>query len=470
MEIRSTGLGSGIDINGTVKKIVDAEAVPQRKRLDKQEASVQSTVSSLGSLKGALSGFESALKDLADADKFTSRKASSSNTDIFTATADATSIPGSYRIEVEQLATAHKLQSTDFGDADGALGSGTLSFSSGENSFSIAVGAGQNIEDVRNAINNASDNKSVNATIINTDAGKRLIFTAKNTGEEARISISVTDNDGNNTDNQGLSRLQFDGANQTGQMVQTTAAQNARVLIDGALVTSKENILTSAITGVKIALDGAEDDKEYILSISQDSLQMEGKVKKFIDSYNTLLDLTNKLTSYDAKTGKTGAMFGDSMLRTVTTQIRRVITDKVDGVSGQYSSLAELGVKTNREKGGKLELDTTKFNKAVTADPGSVAQIFSNKDGVATRLTSVLKNYTKYEGIIDGRTTSLNKQLEKITEERVDISRRLKDLESRLYKQFNAMDRNVARFKNLSTYLAEQLKLLPFAKTTVAKR
>jgi flagellar hook-associated protein 2 len=59
--ITTTGLGSGIDINGLVTKLVDAEKAPTTARLDRQEATIQAKISALGSFKSALSNLRDQL-------------------------------------------------------------------------------------------------------------------------------------------------------------------------------------------------------------------------------------------------------------------------------------------------------------------------------------------------------------------------------------------------------------------------
>jgi hypothetical protein len=57
--VSATGLGSGIDIEGLVTGLVNAERVPAEQRLLQREAKVTTLVSAFGTAKGSLS-------DLAD--------------------------------------------------------------------------------------------------------------------------------------------------------------------------------------------------------------------------------------------------------------------------------------------------------------------------------------------------------------------------------------------------------------------
>src|SRR5262245_35931457 len=115
--IVSSGAGSGLDIAGLVQQLVQAEGGPKTLRLNSEEAKVQAKLSALGTLRSALEGFRSTVATLKDIAKFQGRSATLSKADFVSATAGATAVPGTYSIAVEQLAAAHKLQSTTFATA-----------------------------------------------------------------------------------------------------------------------------------------------------------------------------------------------------------------------------------------------------------------------------------------------------------------------------------------------------------------
>lgn len=68
--ISSLGTGSGIDLAGLVDQLVAAEGGPATARFDRTEASIQAKLSAFGTLKGALSSFQSSLSSLAQSPHF----------------------------------------------------------------------------------------------------------------------------------------------------------------------------------------------------------------------------------------------------------------------------------------------------------------------------------------------------------------------------------------------------------------
>jgi flagellar hook-associated protein 2 len=105
-------------------------------------------------------------------------------------------VPGSYSVEVQQLAQQQKLSSVGFSTPSTVVGSGTLTiqfgtYDSGSNTFTLngsksaqtqlAIDPSNNtLSGVRDAINSA--NAGVSATIINDGASNRLVVTAKDSG------------------------------------------------------------------------------------------------------------------------------------------------------------------------------------------------------------------------------------------------------------------------------------------------
>ena len=118
MSISFSGLASGLDTSGWVDALV---SVRQQKvtTLQTDLTALQTKKSTLGSTRTAFNSLRTALEKFTDAkfggtfDMFTKNKATSSNTDIFTATANENAARQSYDITVKQLATYTKATSKD---------------------------------------------------------------------------------------------------------------------------------------------------------------------------------------------------------------------------------------------------------------------------------------------------------------------------------------------------------------------
>lgn len=448
--ITSAGLGSGLDIEGLVTKLVSAEGQPAALRLNRKETALQADLSAFGTLKGALSSFQTNVQSMKLASAFQTRTATSSNTDLFTVSAGSAAVPGSFSIKVDQLAQAAKMRSGDFSSDTAVMGSGALTLSLGAKSFSITTDSTTTLAGVRDAINNASDNPGIKATIIKVDSGSQLVLTSDKLGAANTITVAATDTDA--LDGNDLTRLA------TANLVSVQSASDAIIHVDGQQVTKDSNSFSDVISGVTISLKKADPAKTETLGVAIDKDSTKNKVNDFIKAYNALATTMNSLSSYDAKTKQGGPLLGDATLRGAQNQVRQALSNAVPDVAG-VSTLAEIGVTTNKD--GLLELDFSKFDKFMAANPDSVAQLFSSDNGLAKRFDNILKNYVSSDGAITARVDGMNKQIEGIADERTRLNTRLADLETRYRKQFTAMDAMLGQLTATGSYLTQQLANLP---------
>lgn len=223
MALSSPGIGSNLDVNSIVSQLMALERRPLA-ALDRKEAGFQAQLTAYGTLKGALSSFQAAVKALAVPARFTASKASVADTTVLSASAGSGAAAGSYGIEVTALAQAHKLKTgATFASTSETLGSGTLTIQFGAYSggaftanadkaaVTVAIAAGQNsLAGVRDAINAA--NVGVTAGIVNDGSGNLLVLSSKDSGVANALKVTVADDDGNHTDAAGLSRLAYDAS------------------------------------------------------------------------------------------------------------------------------------------------------------------------------------------------------------------------------------------------------------------
>jgi flagellar hook-associated protein 2 len=475
--LTASGLGSGLDVRGLVSQLVSAERTPVSNRLDLQEAQVQAKISGFGGLRSALAQFEGAVERLTDLDDFLARRASSSDPDVFTASATSEAVAGSYDVQVERLARSHKLISTGFASRDSEVGTGSLTITLGGESMTVDVASdGNTLERIRDAINGASGNPGVDAgliTVFDDALGasvSKLVLTARETGEASAITVTVQDNDtgvenpDGDTDMEGLSRLAYDAGAGVTNLDEVRAAADALLWIDGEKVTSSTNTVEGAIEGVTLTLKTTSDEGDLgalvpaTLEVAVDPGAARGLVQGFVTAYNTLRDAIAQLDSYNAATGQASVLFGDSAVRGLGLGLRRALSDPVAGLTGAYTSLAAIGVTTGAD--GKLAIDATRLDAALSADLPGIANLFASSEGLGQRFTDLVAAYGDPAGILEARTDGLDRRVEDITAQRETLARRMESLEARLLKQFTAMDELVARLQSTSSFLTQQLASL----------
>jgi flagellar hook-associated protein 2 len=376
MAISSPGIGSGLDVNGLVSQLMALERRSVT-TIDTKEAKYQAQLTAYGTLKGALSSFQSAVASLASTSKFSTLKASVVDSAVGAVTA-STAAEGTYSLEVQTLARAHKLKSTAFAATSTTVGTGKLTISFGtysgdtftvnadKASKDITVGAAQSsLAGVRDAINAA--NAGVTASIVNDGTGYRLTISSKDTGAANALRITVDDDDATDTNMTGLSQLAFDGRDPSGiaNMTQTVEARNATAVVDGITVSKSSNTLTDVIEGATITLLKENTPSATAITIARDTAGVQASVQSFVKAYNDLNKAIVDLTKYDAVNKKGSILTGDATVRSVQTQLRAVFNTALSTAGGGLTLLADAGITFQSD--GTLKLDSTKLS-AVLAD------------------------------------------------------------------------------------------------------
>jgi len=375
MAISSPGIGSNLDVNGIVTKLMQVESQPLT-LLNTKEASYQAKLSAFGSLSSALASFQSAVSGLANISNFQSLTAVPGDPTILSATASSSAVPGSYAVNVTKLVQAQTLVANGQASSTASLGNGatSLSFQFGTagdpTSFgaanSVNIVSGSSLENVRDAVNAA--NIGVTATIVNDGSTLpyRLVFSANTPGASNSMSVTTAD-----TSLQGfLSYDQVSGAPQN--MTQAAAAQNAALTVNGVPVSSLSNTVTGTIPGVTLNLAKVGSTT---VNVARNTASVQSAVQGFVKAYNDINTTFKNLTSYNADTKQAGPLLGDSTVRTIQGQIRHTLSSALTGLGGSLTTLSQIGV--SFQKDGSLALDSTKLQNAITNNFSDIAGLFA---------------------------------------------------------------------------------------------
>ena len=460
-----TGIGSGLAVSDIVDALVSSESTPFESRLNAQETTYTTDISAIGALKSAVEAVQESIEELSDSDNYQQRNTSGGD-DFLSLTSTSDAEVGSYSVKVDVLASEHKLSSAAFVETD-AVGEGTLTLKSGENSFDIVTSDTDTLSDIRDAINDSSDNESIVATIVTGVDGQHLVLSSKETGLENAITITADDtSDGDNLDNSGLSRLAYQPDNTAPDfatnMTEIIAASDAKITLDGNIVaTSSTNTFTNVIDGIDITVKKTHDVDDDIsdVSVTENNSNITTGITNFVESYNSFLELGKNL----GQSGEDGAgvMAGDSLLRGLMSKLREKLSEPFTSGEGTLS-LSQMGVSSDRY--GVLTLDTEELNSFIESDVDGIQEFFVGTDevpGFATSIDELADFYTDTDGIIQTRIDSREAQLDRLDDDRVNFARKMEALESRLLSQYNAMDLLVANLNSTSSYVQAQLDNMP---------
>jgi flagellar hook-associated protein 2 len=410
MGLASPGIGSNLDIDGIIGKLMAVEQQPLT-TLAKKEAGFQAKIAAFGGLNGALSSFQNALSTLSNPAKFKAVTASPADATILSSTATSAAVAGNYSVNVTQLAQAQTITSGSRASTTAPLADGaktTLTFQFGtiaggkvqdgvyqndplatqpaptftedatKGAGTVVIDSSNNsLQGIRDAINKA--NIGVTATIVSDGSATpyRLVFTSNATGAASSMKISVARDPLAPPDTTLSDLLAYDPAG-TQNLTQTAAAQDSKLTVNGIAVTAKSKDVSEAIQGVTLSLSKIGSTT---VAVARDTGSVTASVNTFIKSYNDLNKTIQNLTAYDADKKTGGPLLGDSSVLAVQSQLRAMLGGNLPDASGALKNLPAIGV--TFQKDGSMAVDTAKLNKAIADNFDDVAGLFTST-GAAT--------------------------------------------------------------------------------------
>lgn len=443
----TTGIGSGLNIGSIVEALVNSDTAAKQAQITRQTTNNKAYISGVGALKSALAAYQASMAKLnsSTAPAFNAYAATSANENVLKATASNTAVPGTYEVNVSQLATGSKVASRLYTTAEGGAATlipkGDLTIEQNGKPYTVSIGDGATLQSVRDSINDALASNGISANIINEAGGARLVLGSTTTGALSDITVSG-----------GATGINIDGtmpmtANGPGYI--SGLAQDAKLTIDGLAVTSKSNTVENAISGITldlVAVSSSAATTKVTVGANNDGLK--ASVQQFVDAYNTMVRAVNALTatSTDAD-GNTvlGSLTGDPTTRSLLADIRSELA--TIGSGDRLTSLSQLGI--NTQKDGTLEFNGTKFTAAMNDKKlgSEVQELFTGTNGVFERMNKAIDPYIKTDGVLTSRTNNLNALQKRLDQQQEDLDRRVELLTASLTKKYIAMDTVVGKLK-----------------------
>ena len=339
-----------------------------------------------------------------------------------------------------RVAENHRLAAaTTYASTDTVIGSAgeMMNISVGGAAFEIEAG-GKSLAGIRDAINAATDNTGVTASILKDDQGYRLSLSSNDTGSAKALTVTYT-----GTDPLALTTLNADRDASGGF---TAADLDASVKLEGQYtITSSSNTLSETVQGVSITLKGAGTTQ---ISTDRDTAAVSSAATSFVKAYNDLVATMKKMSGQTLKSDS-------AALSSIESQLRNVLSQQsvVDGV---FKNAFEIGLST--QKDGSLTLDSKIFDSAMAKDYDGLANLFADgTQGLAKRMRNLADSFLDTGALLDGRTQGLNNQITQEEARKALLEQRLTVIESRLTATYNALDGVVTKMKSTNDLLTQQL-------------
>lgn len=425
-----------VDPASMAMQLVAIERQNMDKLLKKQMDSIKGQQSAISTLTTKLSSFQTMLKDLNKASNLQAQKATMSQEGLMTVTSNGKASSGQYNFFVKQLAQSHQVGLSLDSETTPLPADGVFSLTVKGKSVDIDLAtlpAGSTVKDLVSHINNAKDNPGVKATLVRTDGKVNMVLTSKDSGKENAITVKYS---GDASSSLGTA---------VAKQSEITKAQDAELQMGGnnpLTITSASNKIENVVDGLTLQLTKAQKsgDAPLQVTVEQDKEAVTGSLKKFVDSYNELVDELAKMTSSDPKAP--GALSSDSGVRSLKSALANSVRDLPNGLS-----LSSLGIKT--DKTGKLSFNETDFNKALEKDPELLGKALMGDDGLLKRMSDSLDPYTKRDGALKGRKSGLEASEKRVNERMEALDRRMNSAYKRYLNQFTTMNQMMQTMGNL---------------------
>ncbi|MBC8096271.1 MAG: flagellar filament capping protein FliD [Akkermansiaceae bacterium] len=412
-DLSLSGLASGFDWKSVVDQLVQIERVPEQRLLSDQTL-INQRNSAYGNIKTQLAALQTQLAALKNPTLFDSRSASTSDATVATATAAAGSAPGSYLLNVTQLASASKINgSIDVGarlNATSDVSALTLS-SAG---FPVAVTPGTFTVNGKQITIATSDTLQGVFDKIATATGNAVTAQYDETTDVIRFNSGGEIVLGSATDSSNFlqaARLSNSGAagaiesslklGSIRMVAMLDSANFATAVSDGGSGAGKFKV-----NGVEISFNATTDSVNTVLSRINNSA---AGVTAVYDSVNDGFVLTSKATgdmgvamedvtgNFLAATGLGAGSLthGDDLAYTINGGVSRrshsnTITEESSGIPG-------------------LSITALKENTAVTLT------VSNDNSKIKTTIQSFVEAYNRVQSLIDSQTASTTDAKGKVT-------------------------------------------------------
>lgn len=320
-----------------------------------------------------------------------------------------------------------------------------------EDPMYLSVSPGTTYEQMAAAINSASDNPGVTASIVDTGTAEnpfRLTLTSKATGENNRISL------------QNLPLAEVTGA--------SGASLNAIFKVNGVEYQRQSHDgITDVISGVTLNL---KKTGETSIGIQTNLDPVKESIISLIEGFNKLVsEISKEDTDDTAKTDQEpeeNPLSGSFDVKNMISRLRALITTTVNTES-EYMSLVDLGLEINKD--GTMTLDETVLEQALAANPEAVQSLFiGDSDAGITGLGDIINDgitvMVSSQGLVLTEIEAAQTKMDRLDKDILSATERLDKRYKTMTAQFVRLDIYISRLNNESAFMQSMID--SFNKTT----
>ncbi|MGB7327572.1 MAG: flagellar filament capping protein FliD, partial [Rubripirellula sp.] len=304
-----------------------------------------------------------------------------------------------------------------------------------------------------------TDSAGKTSAINITSQGIKTVGELVDAINELNVGVSASINE----DGTGISIVDTAGGSETMTITDVGNGTAAASLgIEGeAEETTVDSVTTQSLTGP--GGDTSSDETTGVsftlkelsaspitVTVAEDTSNIEVAAKTFVDQYNKLMDKVDSLTFFNADTNEVGLLFGSSETQRISSSFSRLLSGTING-AGPLKSIGQVGISFGDD--GRLELDKSKLNEALSEQRADVEAFFATEDsGLANRLDVVADRIAGVDGgMLLNKSESLATQIERNSNQVDSMNSRLDKERERLLAQFYATETAISKLQSNGT-------------------
>lgn len=368
---------SGIDVNSAVSAAITAAEAPET-TWENQETTLSNQTSALDQIQTDATNLDNVAQSLNSlTGPLSALDVTSSNSDVVSGSAAAGTAPGTYTLQVNNLATTASWTSGTFAGGSTVLPAGSFTITTGSGSSAVNTtintdGSSDTLTSVAQEIN--GDDLGVTASVITDASGARLAIVANSSGSAANFSIS------------GSAGYGF---------AQAVTPVNASVTVDGFDIASATNTVTGAVPGLTLNLLSADPGSQVTLTVAPDLSQATSAIQQFVSDYNTLIGDVNTQFAYSSSSSSQGPLAGDATIVNLQDALLGSLDYTYTPSSGSTTvpNLSALGITINDD--GTMSVDSATLQSALQNNFSDVQSFFqgASLNGFANAMDQQLTTF-----------------------------------------------------------------------------
>jgi flagellar hook-associated protein 2 len=430
------GLATGLDTKALITGLMSVERIPLTK-LESQQKTLNSAKSALSSLLSKFAEIKTKATALKDEQGVGGFAATASSDAVAVSTSGALT-PGSYSIDVIQLAAEHKTKTAAVASSTADLGhDGTLEITVGSSDMvGIDLDPGDSLAEIATKINQSG--AKVNAAVVHDGSSYHLLVRGKETGAQNAVTFGGT--------TLGLDTGTYQDA------------QDARIVLDDEILISRStNQFKDVVPGLTLVAK-KKTTEPLTVTVEGDPSSLIGKMKDLVGAYNGAVGAAHVAIGFGALNASNKELAGDATVRRSLDMLSSGIGSAVSGVSGKYNLLAAVGLHLTRD--GKLELDETKLKAAMEDDASAVTRLLAGNEATGTKgaMDKLVEMVDRIGGnssaMIDMRIKGLGAQASRLDGDIATKERRLGEYEAMLLDKFTQLELLVSQIQSQGSALA----------------